>query len=128
MTLQASAERSRPAPGLGFLLRPRLQAALNAWSRANRTRRLVWAGFLAMTLIFWLGVLWVCVYFIEMFDSVELFGPLLVRKALSMLLLSFSGLLFFSNMVAALSSFFLADDMQLLQSLPIGPRLSLIHI
>jgi ABC-2 type transport system permease protein len=39
-----------------------------------------------------------------------------------MLLLSFSGLLFFSNIIAALSSYFLSDDMQLIQSLPISPR------
>jgi ABC-2 type transport system permease protein len=75
-----------------------------------------------MTLGFWLVVLALCIYFLAMFNSVELFGPLLLRKALSMLLLSFSGLLLFSNIITALSSYFLADDMQLLQSLPVSRR------
>ncbi|MCP4871380.1 MAG: hypothetical protein GY898_21940 [Proteobacteria bacterium] len=103
-------------------MRPRWRGGVNAWKRADRSRRLVWGFFGAMTLGFWVGVLAVCIYFIQMFNGVELFGPLLIRKALSMLLLAFSGLLFFSNIITALSSYFLSDDMQLIQSLPISQR------
>jgi len=103
-------------------MRPRWRGLVNAWKRADRSRRLVWAFFGGLTAAFWLFVLGVCVYFIEMFNAVELFGPLLIRKALSMLLLAFTGLLFFSNVITALSSYFLSDDMQLVQSLPISER------
>jgi len=39
-----------------------------------------------------------------------------------MMLMSFLGLLLFSNVITALSSYFLSDDMQLIQSLPISGR------
>ena len=117
-----SVREASGGPSLWFLMRPRWQGFVNAWTRADRSRRLVWAFFGAMTGAFWLFVLGVCIYFIQMFNAVELFGPLLIRKALSMLLLAFSGLLFFSNIITALSSYFLSDDMQLVQSLPISER------
>jgi ABC-2 type transport system permease protein len=110
-------------PTLSLLLRPRGQALRNAWARADKPRRYAIAFFSFLTLAFWVGVLAVCVYFVHMFHEVELFGPLLLKKALSMLLLSYSALLLFSNVVTALSSYFLSEDMQLIQSLPISPRL-----
>lgn len=111
-----------PGPTLSRLLWPRLRALHNQWRVADRQRRLAILFFVGLTLGFWVGVFAVCLYFLQMFQRVELFGPLLVRKALSMLLLSFSGLLLFSNVVTALSSYFLAEDMQLVQSLPISSR------
>lgn len=99
-----------------------MQGLRNTWNRADLPRRLTFGVFIGMTLAFWFGVLAVCIRFLTMFNGVELFGPLLLRKALSMLLLSFSGLLLFSNIVTALSSYFLSEDMQLVQSLPISRR------
>ena len=116
---------ARPSPGaapLATLLGPRWRGVRNRWKRASDSQRFTWMLFAALTLGFWGGVLGLSVYFLEMFNSVELFGPLLLRKALSMLLLSFSGLLLFSNIITALSSYFLAEDMQLLQSLPVSRR------
>jgi len=110
------------SPPLRLLMRPRWQGLRNGWDRADRGRRFAWSTFAVMTLLFWAGVFAVCVYFVRMFNGVELFGPLLLRKVLSMLLMSFSGLLFFSNIITALSSYFLSDDMQLVQSLPISQR------
>jgi ABC-2 type transport system permease protein len=75
-----------------------------------------------LTLGFWVLVLAICVYFIDTFNQVEIFGPILLRKALSMMLMSFSGLLLFSNVITALSSYFLSEDMQLIQALPISGR------
>ena len=116
------AGRSEAGPGLWLLLAPRWKGLRNSWRRADGRRRLVWSFFGGMTGLFWLFVLGVCIYFIWMFNGVELFGPLLIRKALSMLLLAFSGLLLFSNIITALSSYFLSEDMQLIQSLPISER------
>ena len=111
-----------PGPTLRRLFAPRWQALVNAWTRADRGRKLTYLFFGGMTLGFWAGVFAVCLYFMRMFNGVEMFGPLLLRKALSMLLLSFSGLLLFSNVITALSSYYLSEDMQLVQSLPISPR------
>lgn len=109
-------------PSMGLLLRPRIQGLLNSWKRSDASRKLIIAFFIGVTLAFWAGLFAVCIYFLDSFSRVELFGPMLLRKALSMLLLSFSGLLFFSNIISALSSYFLSEDMQLIQSLPIEPR------
>ena len=109
-------------PSIGLLLRPRIQGLLNSWNRSDTSRKLIIAFFIGVTLAFWAGLFAVCIYFLDSFSRVELFGPMLLRKALSMLLLSFSGLLFFSNIISALSSYFLSEDMQLIQSLPIEPR------
>ena len=111
-----------PSASLRLLLRPRVQGLRNTWRLATMTERVTWSFFLVATALFWLGVLSVCIYFLRMFNAVELFGPLLVRKSLSMLLLSFSGLLFFSNVITSLSAFFLSEDMQLVQALPISAR------
>jgi len=113
---------SRGAAPLLTLLSPRWRGLRNRWRRASEPERLTYLLFSGLTLGFWAAVFGLCVYVLDMFNSVELFGPLLLRKALSMLLLSFSGLLLFSNIITALSSYFLAEDMQLLQSLPVSRR------
>ena len=116
------AARSLGAAPLSALLSPRWRGLRNRWQRGSDSERWTWTFFALMTLGFWVAVLALCIYFLAMFNSVELFGPLLLRKALSMLLLSFSGLLLFSNIITALSSYFLAEDMQLLQVLPVSRR------
>ena len=85
------------------LFAPRWQGIRNAWVRADRGRKVTYLVFGGLTLGFWAGVFAVCLYFMRMFNGVEMFGPLLLRKALSMLLVSFSGLLLFSNIITALS-------------------------
>ena len=47
-------------------------------------------------------------------------GTIVLRKLMDLLLLSLFGLLCFSNIVTALSSFYLSDDLELLLSLPIS--------
>lgn len=113
---------SATGPTIARLFQPRWLGLRNRWNRADSARKGTFLVFGAMTLAFWVGVFAVCVYFVKMFNGVEMFGPLLIRKALSMVLLAFSGLLLFSNFVTALSSYFLSEDMQLIQSLPISPR------
>jgi len=113
---------SVPGPTMRRLFAPRWQGIRNGWLRADRSRKGTYLLFGGITLAFWAGVFAVCFYFMRMFHGVEMFGPLLLRKALSMLLLSFSGLLLFSNVITALSSYYLSEDMQLVQSLPISPR------
>lgn len=56
-----------------------------------------------------------------MFD----FGPILISKILGMVFLSFLFMLLFSNIIVAISAFYLSDDMHLLLSTPI-PQYSIL--
>jgi ABC-2 type transport system permease protein len=71
--------------------------------------------------VFWVGLFFGLLYVLHGFLGVEVFGPLLVRKLLELLLLSLFFMLVFSNVVTALSTWFLSDDLELLLSLPV-PR------
>ncbi len=70
-------------------------------------------------LFFWLAVFGVLYRVLVYFRGVEEIGPLLAGKLLSLLLLSFLSVLLLSNVITALSSFFLAKDLELLVSAPV---------
>jgi ABC-2 type transport system permease protein len=84
------------------------QLALGAW--------------LALGLLFWIGLYYLSRWILGGFYEVELFGRPLVRKLLEILLLASFVLLVLSNVITALSAFYLSDDLQLLKVLPIGRR------
>ncbi len=105
----------------GYLLRPRLLGARNTWRAADTRTRAAYAVFGLMGLAFWAGLFWFLHFIIGGFHTVEVFGPLLTRKLLEILLISLFMMLCFSNVVTALSTFFLSDDLELLLALPI-PR------
>jgi ABC-2 type transport system permease protein len=60
-------------------------------------------------------------YLVGAFHNVEVFGPLLTKKLLEILLLALFFMLIFSNVVTAFSTFYLSADLELLLGLPI-PR------
>jgi ABC-2 type transport system permease protein len=66
--------------------------------------------------LFWLGVFGVLYKILKYFRGVEELGPLLAGKLLGLVLLSFISILILSNVITALSSFFLAKDLDLLVS------------
>jgi ABC-2 type transport system permease protein len=69
-------------------------------------------------IVFW-GVAFGLLYrVLRYFAGVEEIGALLAGKLLGLLLLSFAAILLLSNIIAALSSFFLARDLDLLVSSP----------
>jgi len=106
------------------LLRPRLLGLRNTWTRAGQRQKFAYAFFAVLTLAFWLSMLGVSIYLLVQIDSVEVFGPVLARKLLSMLLLSLLVMLAFSSLITAISSFFLSEDLDLLLHLPVGwPKL-----
>jgi ABC-2 type transport system permease protein len=69
--------------------------------------------------LFWLGVFGVLYKILKYFRGVEELGPLLAGKLLGLALLSFISILILSNVITALSSFFLAKDLDLLVSAPV---------
>ncbi len=102
------------------LLWPRARSMLNRWVRAGPGGRATIVLFGLLFLVFWAGIFGLFGWLVGAFYSVEIFGPLLARKLLEILLLGLFALLCFSNVVTALSTYYLSDDLELLLSLPIS--------
>lgn len=72
-----------------------------------------------MTAIFWAFIFIVLLRLLRYFKGIPEIGPLLAGKLLGMMLVSFFGMLLLSNIIASLSTFFLAKDLDLLVSGPV---------
>ena len=102
------------------LLWPRTQGLRNRFTRSSRAEKLTAGFFVCFGLLFWLGISALLAYFIQEFYAIEIVGPIVLRKLMELLLMSLFALLCFSNVVTALSTFYLSDDLELLLSLPIS--------
>ena len=69
--------------------------------------------------IFWLAAFGVLYRVLRYFRNTEEIGALLAGKLLGIVLLSFASILLLSNVITALSSFFLSKDLDLLVSSPV---------
>lgn len=83
----------------------------------GRTTRFVLLA--VMGLFFWALAFGVLYKLLGYFRGIEEIGPLLAGKLLGLILVSFFGILLLSNVITALSSFFLAKDLDLLVSGPV---------
>ncbi|MBM4390611.1 MAG: hypothetical protein FJ090_05775, partial [Deltaproteobacteria bacterium] len=101
-----------------LLLRPRSQQLRNALFRGER--RTLYLGLVLGGGLFWLGLLGLMLWGADYAWSFAGVGPLLMRKLLDMLLSSLFVLLTFSNVIAALSVFYLSDDLELVLALPVS--------
>ena len=114
---------SRPSPvqpNLWTLLTPKWRSAL-ARSReehADSRARFLFLGFIA--LLFWVAVFGIAFRVLRYFRSVEEIGNLMAGKVLDVILLAFLSILLLSNIITALSTFFLAKDLDLLVAAPVG--------
>jgi ABC-2 type transport system permease protein len=72
-----------------------------------------------LTLVFWAFIFAVIFRLLRYFKGVPEIGSLLAGKLLGLVLVSFFGMLLLSNVIAALSTFFLAKDLDLLVSGPV---------
>ena len=87
---------------------------------ANEKGRGARFGILAVVgVVFWAFVFGVLYRLLMYFKGVEEIGPLLAGKLLGLMLVSFFSILLLSNVITALSSFFLAKDLDLLVSGPV---------
>jgi ABC-2 type transport system permease protein len=107
-------------PSLWHVLQPKWRTALQRLreerDRGGRGKIVI------LTLVgsvFWLAVFGVLYRILKYFRGVEDLGPLLAGKLLGLALLSFISILVLSNVITALSSFFLAKDLDLLVSAPV---------
>ena len=105
---------------LRLLLSPRFQAARNRFQRLDRRGRLLLGGLGLLGLGFWTGVFIFFYRALRYFLSVPDFGPILTYKLLGMVFLTFFSLLLFSNIITALSTFFLSRDLERLVAAPVS--------
>jgi len=100
------------------LLRPKLLGALGRSTKGRTlgTRIPILAGsaLLAFLFLFFVGT-----KLLNALREVPEIGPLLASKLLGLALLLFLGILLLSNLIAALSSFFLAKDLELVHEAPV---------
>src|SRR5213596_1650051 len=107
-------------PSLAHVLQPKWRTALQ---RLREERASGGTGKLVILAIvagaFWLGVFGILYKILKTLRAVEELGPLIPGKILGLILLSFISILVLSNVITALSSFFLAKDLDLLVSAPV---------
>ena len=107
-----------PQPSLRTILVPKWRSALN---RLRQERSGGSGKFMLLALValgFWAAVFGVSFRVLRYIQQTSEVGVPLASKLLSIILLSFASLLLLSNLITALSSFFLAKDLDLLVSSP----------
>jgi ABC-2 type transport system permease protein len=108
--------RSTPG-GFWHILQPKRITAL------RRMRKHGSGGGKTLTLaavgaVFWLAAYGIIYRILRYFQGVEDIGDLLAAKLLGLILLTFIGILLLSNVITALSTFFLSRDLELLLAAP----------
>ncbi|MDQ2891049.1 MAG: hypothetical protein M3R65_10945 [Gemmatimonadota bacterium] len=101
------------------VLSPKVQSIRTVALRGTRGRvaRVLLLSIVAA--LFWLFVFGVTLKLLRYFKGIPEIGELLAGKLLGLVLVSFLGLLLLSNLIAALSTFFLARDLDLLVGTPV---------
>ncbi len=102
------------------LLRPRWLALRGQWIRAERSERRRGALLLGLGLVFWAAIFLFFARVLAYFQGVPELGPVLAERLLAMVLLSFFSILLFSNIITALSTYYLSADLGLLLASPIS--------
>ena len=105
---------------VALLLSPLWLSWKNGFLRCGGSwpRRFVLA---ALAVCFWLGTYLIIRRVLHYFETVFDLGPALAYQLLLIILLTFLSMLLFSNLVASLSIFFLARDLELLHAAPLSP-------
>jgi len=108
-----------PDPKLLHLLGPKWLTARSRATTADTGRgwRLLVLG--SVGLLFWAFIFGVLYRLLRYFRGVEEIGPLLAGKLLGLILVSYFSILLLSNVITALSSFFLAKDLDILVGGPV---------
>jgi ABC-2 type transport system permease protein len=115
-------------PGLLHLLLPKWRGARRRAAREASLARVLTLG--AVGLVFWVLLFGVMFRMLAYFQRTAGIGDVLAAKLLGLILLAFLSILLLSNVITALSSFFLAHDLELLSASPVdsvrvyGARLS----
>jgi ABC-2 type transport system permease protein len=107
-----------PEASLRVLLAPRVMATRNALRR-----RPLRAWVLAfMTAGFWVGSFLLFAETLRFFQTITALGPVLTQRLLVMLFVSFFAILLISNVVTALTTYYLSADVRFLLAAPVSTR------
>jgi ABC-2 type transport system permease protein len=107
-------------PGIWTLLTPKWRGAL---ARLRQERRGSWSRVVLFTVVggaFWAAIFGVAFRVLSYIQRVEDIGDLLATKVLGVILLALLSILLLSNVITALSTYFLAKDLDLLVAAPVG--------
>jgi len=116
---RSDARDSAPDPSTAHLLSPKWLTA-RARGRSTESRSKIRLIVLAVFGFgFWALIFTVLFRLLRYFRGVQEIGPLLAGKLLGLILVGFFSILMLSNIITALSSFFLARDLDLLASAPV---------
>jgi ABC-2 type transport system permease protein len=107
-------------PGVWTLLTPKWRGAL---ARLRQERRGSWAKVLLFVVaggLFWAAIFGIAFRVLSYIQKVADIGDLLAGKVLGVILLALHSILLLSNVITALSTYFLAKDLDLLVAAPVG--------
>ncbi|MFZ5623026.1 MAG: putative ABC transporter permease subunit [Gemmatimonadota bacterium] len=106
-------------PTLRTVLYPKWRSAVARFRKeqSGASVRLLLLGLLGLG--FWSGTFGIVYRVLKYFKGVDEIGSLLAGKLLGMSLLAFLGILLLSNLITALSTFFLAKDLDLVVAAPV---------
>lgn len=105
-----------------LLLSPNFLGTRNRARHWSRNRWFVTAGFFVFSLFFFGGLGFGIFKFMDYLHQVPLIGAIIIEKLIQVGMIAFFGFLVFSNIVTAISTYYLSDDMNLLMSLPVPIR------
>lgn len=108
-----------PNPSTLHLLLPKVLTAKARAASGERGNGLRWFFLALFGLGFWAFIYFMLYRLLRYFRGVQEIGPLLAGKLLGLILVGFFSILLLSNVITALSSFFLARDLDLLVSAPV---------
>ncbi len=104
---------------LSLLLSPKILAIRNSFTLKAFLKRL---PFFLIGLIFWIGFYMGTFKVLEFIRGIVFFGEILSKKLLSITFFSLGIFLMLSNIITALSSFYISKDVPFLMSKPVGIR------
>lgn len=103
-----------------LLLSPRFRSWRNRLQRGEEGSLVRILAMGLVTLGFWVGIFVGFYKVLGYFQAAEGFGNILARKLMGMLWLTFFAVLLFSNVITALSTWFLSKDLETIHSSPIS--------
>ena len=107
-------------PPLWTLLTPKWRSALTRARQDQTDSRLRMVLLAVVGLFFWVAVFGIAFRILRHLRTVDEIGNLMAGKVLGVILMAFLSILLLSNIITALSTFFLAKDLDLLVAAPVG--------
>ncbi len=107
-----------PSSGVLWLLGPKVRSKLNRRKTGERSR-FKWGLLGFVGVFFWAFIFGIIFRMLLYFRGTQGIGDLLAAKLLGLALLTFLMILLLSNVITALSTFFLSQDMEILVAAPV---------